>query len=388
MKNNTQEIIFKDNIQQHAREYFPKLTADSITVQLRTEQERPSASLYRYDVRDEIQNYSIFVKVPVRNLPRGTVRKSNYEKPSLFQKADAQDMHWLQYTALTSIYQYFSELNDANLGAIHVLDYLPEYHAVVMEESVDPSLQKLFLKENRFEGWLPHQDLTPAFHNAGKWLQKYHTMPKEQGVKIRDQVREDYIEAIGTLTDFLAHAWGDETFFKHTASIIGRYCEEILPESLPLGLGHGDYALRNILVGPKSRVTVLDTFSKWRVPIYEDIGYLLNSLNTTYSQVVSQGLLFSSRQLETYESAFLTGYFGTGQIPYLNIRLYEMLALLDKWSSLMTHYHKRSARLKYFGGAKTLLVSRYFKNRTESYLNLLTGVGTGSAFSAMEKSFE
>jgi len=388
MKNNTQEIIFRDHIQQHAREYFPELTVDSITVQLRTKQERPSALLYRYDVKSESQSYSIFLKVPVRNLPQGTVKKSNYEKPSLFQRADSQDMHWLQYTALTSIYQYFSKLNDEDLGAIHVLDYLPQYQAVVMEESVDPSLQTLFLKENRLQNWSTNQDLTSAFHNAGKWLQKYHTMPKTQGVQIRHQARADYVEAIVTLTDFLTNAWGDEAFFKHAASVIVRNCEEILPDPLPLGLGHGDYALRNILVSPNARVTVLDTFSKWRVPIYEDIGYLLNSLKTTYPQVVSQGLLYSCNRLETYEHAFLSGYFETGQIPYINIRLYETLALLDKWSSLVNHYHKRSARLRYFGGVKALLASRYFKNRTESFLNLLTSIREGGAFSAMEKSFE
>lgn len=388
MKNNTQEIIFRDHIEQHARAYFPELTADSVTVKLRTKQERPFAVLYRYDVKAETQSYSIIVKVPVRDLPRDTVKKSDYEKPLLFQQANSQEMHLLQYTALTFIYQYFSQLNDENLGAIHVLDYLPEYHAVVMEESFDPRLQKLFLNENRFQSRFTDQDLNSAFRNAGKWLQKYHTMPKEQGVQFRHQTRGDYIEGIVTLTDFLANAWGDEAFFKHIASNIVRKCEEILPESLPLGLGHGDYALRNILVGRNARVTVLDTFSKWRVPIYEDIGYFLNNFKTTYPQVASQGLLYSSNQMYSYEHAFLTGYFGTGYIPYLNIRLYEMLALLDKWSSLMNHYHKRSGRFRYFGGAKTLLASRYFKNQAASYLNLLMGAEKGNAFSAMEKSFE
>jgi hypothetical protein len=243
------------------------------------------------------------------------------------------------------------------------------------------------LKATRFHSFFSGKDLTAAFQNAGKWLQKYHAMPKEDGVQVRHRSRDDYVESIVTLTDFLARAWGDEPFFKQTASTIIRNSQEFLPESLPLALGHGDYALRNILVGSNARVTVLDTFAKWRVPVYEDIGYFLNNLKTAYPQVVSQGLLYSSGQLAAYEKAFLKGYFENIKIPYLSIRLYEILALLDKWSSIMNHYHKRSARLRYLGQAKTLVTSRYFKMQTKTLLHQISAVEEGSTFSAMERSF-
>ena len=62
--------------------------------------------------------------------------------------------------------------------------------------------------------------------------------------------------------------------------------------------------MRNILIGPNARVTVLDTFAKWRTPIYEDIGYFLNDLKMSYPQVVSQGLAFSSDQLRPMNGHF------------------------------------------------------------------------------------
>lgn len=386
--NNTLESLFEERIHQNAKRYFPELITSSISVQLRGKEVRPSAILYRYKVNDDTKTYPVIIKVLVRDPARDKAKRSLHEKPSLFLKADTQEMHWLQYTALTSIYDYFAQLNNEHLGAVQVLDYLPQYQAVFMEESANPSLQKLLLREKRFQDLFTGRDLTPAFYYAGKWLQEYQKMPKESGVQTRHQNKDDYKEAIVMLTDFLARTWGDKPFFKQTASVIVRNGEDVLPDLLPLGLGHGDYALRNILVSSDARVTVLDTFSKWRVPIYEDIGYFLNSLRTSYFQVLSQGLLFSSSRFEAYESAFLNGYFGSGCIPYLNVRLYEILALLDKWSYLVSLYHKKSTRLRFFGGAKALLASRYFKNRTKILLGQLTGKEKGSAFSAMRNSFE
>ncbi len=143
----------------------------------------------------------------------------------------------------------------------------------------------------------------------------------------------------------------------------------MLPELLPVGLGHGDYAPRNILIGPGARVTVLDTFAKWRVPIYEDIGFFLTQLESCFPQVISQGLAFSSEQLAVYERAFLKGYFGEEPLPYPSIRLYEVLALLDKWSSTIASFHQRTNSNRPVGRLRLILATRYFKRRTKSLLS-------------------
>ena len=387
MNNNYQYTILMDHIRQNALGYFPGLVADELSVQLRGQQERSSAVLYRFEVKDDTQSYLIIVKVPVRNLSKTNGNGTSHEKPLLFQKADSQDMHRLQYLALTSIYEYFAHLDNERLGAIHVLDYLPQYNAIIMEESRDPSLQQLFFRENRLHVLTSENGLASAFRNAGLWLKEYHAMPKEEGVQIRHQHQDQYVESIVKLTDFLTRAWGGESFFKQTASIVTQVGREVLPEVLPLALGHGDYAMRNILIGSNARVTVLDTFAKWRVPIYEDIGYFLNALKTSYPQVISQGFLYSPSRIAVYEHAFLQGYFASGNLPSSTIRLYEILALLDKWSSVLNNYHRRSAKLKHFSGTKITLTSRYFQKRLKLLLNDLTEAELSGIFSAMERSF-
>ena len=141
--NNHQDTVFMDHIREHAPEYFPCFVSQPIHVQLRDKQKRPSAMLYRFRVKDDAQSRSVFVKVPLRNSTGGQPNGSVYEKPFLFQRTESRDMHRLQYTALTNIHEYFASLDKKQLGAIRVLDYLPQYNAIFTEESSDPKLQKL-----------------------------------------------------------------------------------------------------------------------------------------------------------------------------------------------------------------------------------------------------
>jgi hypothetical protein len=369
MTSRDQASVFKDHIRSHAPRYYPALSSEKLGVELLSKQERPSAVLYRFKVGNKAQNRSVFVKVPLRLTGNGHNSRNTYEKPQLFPKTEPRDMHWLHYTALKTIYDYYTSLDKEQLGAIRVLDYLPQYHAIFTEESSDPKLRDLFFRENRLRSPLGHGQLSTAFQNVGMWLRLYQTMPKDKDVQVRHQGKNDYIEAITTITDFLAKTLKRESFFKKTASRLIEAAGEILPDSLPLGLGHGDYAMRNILVGPNSRVTVLDTFAKWRAPVYEDIGYFLTDLKMSSPQVFSYGLAFSSNQLAAYEEAFLKGYFGQSPIPYPAIRLYEALALLDKWSSRTARAYQKSNFIKRIIGRLNLrLMNGYFERSVKSLL--------------------
>jgi hypothetical protein len=361
-------VVFMEYIQKHAPRYYPGFGTNQVSVQLLHKEERARAVLYRFKLSNEAQVRSVFVKVPLPEVPESQPGDTMYEKPLLFPKTEPKDMHWLQYTALKTIYEYFTSLNKTQLGAIRVLDYLPQYEAVLMEESSDPRLRQLVLKENRFSSPFMSGELSVVFRNVGTWLRIYHTMPKEADVNVRHPCREDYIEAIEQLSDFLAKTLGEKATLRKATKAIIEKAEKLLPEVLPLGLGHGDYAMRNILVGQNARVTVLDTFSRWRTPIYEDIGYFLNELKTSYPQLISQGLAFRSDQLSAYEQAFLEGYFEKEPIPYGAIRLYEILALLDRWSSMVARLSQQAGFKKSISRLQLMLMGPYFKRRLHSLL--------------------
>lgn len=363
-----QTALLIDHIQKQAPSYYPGFVSEQVSVQLLDKQERASAILYRFQVSSQAQIHSLFVKVPIPNPPNGDPPGHVYEKPLLFPRTEPHDTPWLHYTALRTIQVHFDRLNKKQLGAIRVLDYLPQYQAVFMEESKDRRLRQLFFKKNRLYSPFVDDELTTVFQNVGIWLSAYHTMPKDDDVKVRHPHRDNYFEGIRLLAGFLGRTLGDESFFREAASMIINKGWEILPASLPLGLGHGDYALRNILIGQNARVTVLDTLAKWRTPIYEDIGYFLNELKMSFPQILSHGLAFRSDQLARYERAFLKGYFEDRPVPYPAIRLYEMLALLDKWSSTITKCYQRPDSIKGVARLKIMLINPYFRRRMKSLL--------------------
>lgn len=377
-----------DHIRENAPQYFTDLEKLEFDVKLREKQERPASTLYQFSIGDVEKNRTIFVKVPhSHKLSADPIDEVSIYKPRLFARTETSDMYKLEYTALSTIYNHFTSLGEKQLGTIRVLDYLPEYQAIVVEATGDPNLRQLFLEKSRLR--IPHKspDLHPVFQNTGRWLRAYHGISKEDNVKIRHAHRYEYTEAIVKLTDYMATVLGDKPFFQRTTSFLDGSAYRFLPESLPMGLGHGDFAMRNILVGAGARITVIDTFAKWRTPIYEDIGYFLHGLRMSAPQVFSQGLAFGPDQLLGYENSFLGGYFGQKQIPYPAIRLFEILALLDKWSSILMHYHRRSAKLKFLGGAKTLLVSRYFRKGIESLLQQIDGAEVENRSATLEGGF-
>jgi hypothetical protein len=384
--NTDQTVVFTNHIREQATHYFPDLVPNQTDVQLVEKQERPAAILYWFKVKDKAQARSTIVKVPLENPDRGRAHARGLEKPLLFPRVEFAETHWLHYTALVSIHEYFTGMGRKEFGTIRVLDYLPQYQAVIMEESSDPKLSDLLLKESRLHSPLARYSLHQVFENVGAWLHVFHKMPKKEHMQMRHQRREEYIESISILTGFLANTLGERHFFEKIAAHLTEKAHEILPEMLPIGLGHGDYAMRNILVGPNSRVTVLDTFAKWQTPVYEDIGYFLTGLKMTYPQVISQGLMFGESQLMDYEQAFLQGYFGEKRIPYPEVRLYEMLALLDKWSSVLIWSYKRSSK-RIIGNAKATLVSLYFKKKTSSLMREITGATAGATSMDPERSY-
>jgi aminoglycoside phosphotransferase len=238
-----------------------------------------------------------------------------------------------------------------------------------MEEVQDPSLRRLFVEVNRLHSPFTDVNLDTPFRNVGAWLRTYHALPKRNGVETRLARRTEFAELLVKVTDFLSNALGNESFFQNVASTTTANALEALPDLLPLGLGHGDYAMRNILVGPNNRVTILDTLARWQTSIYEDIAHFLVGLKMNRLQAVTQGLAFSPQRLAHYEEEFLAGYFGQEPIPFQSIRLYEILVLLNRWTSHVSRADQYIAGSRVIGSKLQLtLTGRFFRR---SVVNLL-----------------
>lgn len=336
MDEQSQINSFNAHLLAHATSYYTDLGSGPVDVQLAGVEPRTASVLYRYELHGNGARHPVLVKVPLLRRESGDTARANgraVERPRLVSLTPAGEKVRLEYLALAEIQQYFYALGDPRFGAIRVHDYLPEHHALVMQESSDTSMTSLLSREHSLRLGRPEPRLDRVFRHSGAWLRAYHELPKARDVETRHATRGEFIAAVEAYTGFLANTTGASSRFERMARQVRQLAEAVLPDMLPMGLAHGDYTTRNILVGEGDRVTVIDTLAKWRAPIYEDIAYFLVQFKTNKLQSLTQGLAFGRERLARYEAAFLDGYFGGEPVPHEAIQLFELLLLLDKWSS-------------------------------------------------------
>jgi hypothetical protein len=362
------------HLREHAAQYFTELNDAEVDVKLLVEQKRLHSRIYQFELRARNQVRVLRVKVPLHHNGMKSRTRDGQQlghRPRRFPPTDLETKFEFEHAALSAIHNHFESLRDPRFGTIRIFDSLPNLRAIVMEEVGNPSFRQLFAKENRLQLLFTSARCDLAFSNAGAWLRAYHSLPNQ--AEARHTRRAEFIELISKFTDYLRSRLDGAPFFQNIASVTTAVALHVLPESLAVGLSHGDYAMRNILVGPRGRVTVLDALARWRTAIFDDIGYFLTNLKMIGPQVISQGLVFEPNLIARYEHKFLVGYFDHDPVPFRVIRLYEILGLLDKWSASVArsdqHIAQRHAAVKRLRHA---LEDRFYKRRLSDLLRAIS----------------
>ncbi len=350
----------QEHLQTRAQQYYPEFESAEVTIQLTNTAAHKFSTLYHYTLRAEGRQRRVVVKTPP--LANAPAPLSAATAPAIkFRR---------EYEALAHIHDYFKAAQDPRFAAIRPLDFIAAQLGIVMEEAQEPSLRWLFAKASRLQPWANPGNLYECFRNAGSWLRAFHALPRRELATERDTSAQDYFLALEKFTAFLAEAMREREFFETLAQTANRSARDILPERLPLGVTHGDYALRNLLVGPNHRIMALDTQAKWLMPIYEDLAYFLVGLITTWPQVFSQGLAFGSEALQRFEREFLTGYFESAPIPWEAIRLFKIKILLLKWSTNLHRMQQPDSGLQSrVAKVQRKLLQRFYRKRLEELLN-------------------
>jgi len=364
------------HIRANALKYYPYLDGAETEVRLPSEQHRASSSLYRFELVNNRVSYTIFAKgTALANHSKQDEVATIDARPRLAPgPTDFRVKTWLEYNALKAIYEHIESLDNPSFGAIRILDFIQNSQTIIMDEHNEPNLRSLFTQTNRLSRALGRRapDLRRAFFNAGAWLNAYSTLSIVEHVITRLPRRLDFNASISNFTDFLGRVSGDTPFFQRIEELVIRAANEKLPDNLPLGIGHGDYAMRNILVGAGNRITAIDTCAKWRVPIYEDIAFFLVQLEINGVQVLTQGLAFDAEAIGAYQREFLAGYFGETNIPLDVIRLFQIQSLLDSWSAGISSKTRQHAGIKAaYQKLRLTLLNRRYRTIMKRLLNAI-----------------
>ncbi len=353
-------LALQEYLQKHARKYYAELETTPVTVRHTHTAWHRSSTHYQFSLGAGENVRRVVVKTP----PLA-------EAPAqLSATTDPATKFRIEYEALVAIHEYFNTIQDARFAAIRPLDFIAAHSGVVMEEVQEPNLRWLFAKASRLQPWANPGNLYECFRHAGGWLRAFHALPRREHATPRDTNAQDYFFAVEKFTGFLAEALHEPEFFGELARTTIASARGILLERLPVGLTHGDYALRNLLIGPNQRVRALDTQAKWLMPIYEDLAYFLVGLVTTWPQVLSQGLAFGSEALLRFEQEFLTGYFAREPIPWETIRLFKIKIMLLKWSANLHRMQQSESGLhSRVAKVRRKLLHRFYRKCMEGLLH-------------------
>ncbi len=322
-----QEAI-RNALRERASEYFPELRESSTNIKSLRTTERVFSSLYEFEIAADKARRRVVVKVTA--MPED-VTQSGFPLSIPEKYRPTPDPKGYEYAAMCAIERHVTGLGDSRFGAVRVLDQWFDGWAIVMEHMPHASLATRLRKCRR--GRIASPDLAPAFHNAGAWLAEFHRMQPPAHTANAVMTRDSFVDEIRTICELIGSISKHAARFGNINSNVAEKARSILPAELPVGVAHDDYAPRNVLVGPRDKVFVIDTLAERRAAIYNDIAHFLVSVKTNKLQLLSRGLAFANKRIDEYEKAFLCGYFGD-EIPHEAVRLFELKAMLTRWLTL------------------------------------------------------
>jgi aminoglycoside phosphotransferase (APT) family kinase protein len=321
-----------DELRAHVSGWYPDLAGD-VTLSVIDHDSRMRSQLLRVRVAGRGAPERTVV---VKHAPEETLVLDG--RPRLVEPSDPPARLVQEFEALDLVARRFAALDDGGLGAVRPLGLLPMSGALAMEEypgrPLHATLIPGFVRQSTEVG------ATRLVRRAGRWLRAFHDLPTRDR-PVRQGSRAEVAEAFQAVGRYLV-ANGAPADIEDVVRT-GVRAVTRLPEPPPLAICHGDFAPRNILVDRTGRIAVIDISVRWLAPIYEDLASLLVGLRTNRANALTHGLVFGPA-VRRLEPAFLDGYFGGAPIPRAAIRVYELLLVLDKWSSRMSRATERPAR--------------------------------------------
>lgn len=319
----------------------PDLGGAPHRVELRGREPRATTTLFQFDVTGTTGHLPVLVKV--LDVDEDVVREAMAVDEACPRLAapchPAAILDWERATLL-AVSDHIDRLGDQRLEAVRVFDTFPGDGAIAMELLPHPTLRRLIRRRCFRPFSKAPGDVLRAATNAGVWLRAFHSMPRPEGAVERHATRAEFLSTIDELTAFLSDNGQDPEIAHRASALVHAAAKRDLPEALPCGLKHGDYAPRNILVAESSRVAVIDTPGRFWSSIYVDLGYFVAGLRTLLPRMLTGGLIPSTRALDGIESAFLGGYFEGEPIPRQQVRLFEVLTVLARWASAVHGRHR------------------------------------------------
>jgi hypothetical protein len=240
-----------------------------------------------------------------------------------------------EFAALRQLEAVFAGQDDPRFGAVRALAHLPAHHTILMGLAPGVPLRDLLTRWSRLRPGRRREEPAPdaVFRAVGAWLRRFHDATPTTGHPVRQGTGEEVVAHFQALEEFLGRRLGRR--FGRLAGAGSDLARQLLPSGvLPLAVGHGDFAPRNVMCDRAGRIVVLDPLARWAVPEQEDLCRFLVGVQLNGLQVHTRGAAHAADTLARWQDEVLKGYYGQGA-PLGAVRCYQLLVTLDKWSALV-----------------------------------------------------
>lgn len=334
------EEAISEHVSRQAAAWFPG-TAPDPSVHLRLLSDRRRSRLYAVSLGRPAAAPVLVAKVRNENtaVGGGAPRRPTLAPPT----TDEAELTALEYDALRHLRTVFPD-GDPRFGSVRALAHLPDHHAIVMDLAPGVPLRQLLVRWSRLYPARGRGTPTPEplFRGVGAWLRRFHDATPVGDRPVRQATGRDVVAHLAALEEFLGRRLGRG--FGDLAGAGSTLAGELLPSGdLPLAVGHGDFAPRNVLAEGTGRLVVIDPLARWAVPAQEDLCRFLVGLELGGLQVHSRGAAHGHERLAHWQRQVVAGYYGDA-VPEGALRCYELLVLLDKWSALVEPARRGGAR--------------------------------------------
>jgi hypothetical protein len=244
---------------------------------------------------------------------------------------DAVEALTREFHLLQQIEEHVAACRDPRFGAVLPLAFLPEHSAFLVEEASEPTLKWLLFRAMLAGGGNPLPRVQLHLRNAGAWLAMFHHMPVALALGPRWPTPQAMVHELGDSLAALALDREDGRRAQCWLEFLRSHAAAWFADCGRMVLGHGDFALRNLLAAPGGRITGFDTRARWRVPPLFDVATFLMELNLFLPRLLGERCGLASGSLRRCAAEFLAGYFGDAEIPYAALQGFCARAMLEKW---------------------------------------------------------
>lgn len=235
-----------------------------------------------------------------------------------------------EYFLMKSIENTIKNTGKPTLDAIRMLDFLPEWNAIVMEKFPGKILREHFIERILFFGQEENRKfIEKTLYHSGDWLRIFHN---QIGKKERlPFLVDDWLEDVNISFDYLRPRINRVAEIDSIHQKFVQISDKLINCSVQYATLHGDFHMKNVFVKEDGSIACFDPHPSKRGSIYRDLARMAIDPMTIKFQVLSRGLLIRRKFSTKCLSSVLKGYFQEDSLNPIFFTLFTASEYLRKW---------------------------------------------------------